>query len=551
MATLVEELVTTISLDPTLFKRGAADVQQSLRTTSDTATRTADSMAASGKRAAEVFSAVKIQALSLLGVLAGGKGLEAFTRDAVNSMAALGRAALNIGVAAPSLMAFGNALARNGESAADAIGTFQQLANTIEQIKLGRGSTDTIGAFSTIGANATTDGPLQVAQKWLAFYEKFGSTQEGLQRGRTIGGLIGLSGPMMDALQQIGTVANLQKELSASRDMWLPTPEATKRMQELQHDVVALGQAIEGAGEKWVDKLEPPLDHFVQWMTQVAEKQPQAIPALAAIAGYLTVIAGLNFGTLLTLLARLSPIVAAGLLLIGPSGTSSVSDDELNRIASDSEAGPSLGGSWWRRNMPKWLGGGNPAIADQSMSPEQQLFLQRLSSPESGGDYNPPPNPSSSASGRYQFINSTWNEASSALGLKDRSPVSQDRAAWWLADKEYRQKTGRDLLSDLRNGSHGGEISGALQGRWITITPDTGSGGVHGLNQRQAMQLAMPSHWARGGVGDRGGATSNSSAVTIGTLNIHTQATDATGIAHSIQAELADITVLQANRGPR
>ena len=58
----------------------------------------------------------------------------------------------------------------------------------------------------------------------------------------------------------------------------------------------------------------------------------------------------------------------------------------------------------------------------------------------------------SSAFGRYQFLEPTWNEQARKLGLKDMSPTSQDAAAWNLASETYKNKTGRDLEQDWASG---------------------------------------------------------------------------------------------------
>lgn len=75
----------------------------------------------------------------------------------------------------------------------------------------------------------------------------------------------------------------------------------------------------------------------------------------------------------------------------------------------------------------------------------------------------------SSAAGRYQFLQDTWDEAQQALGLPDFSPESQDEAAWWLAQRDYAAQTGRNLQSDLADSTALGGIAQALAGTWTSL----------------------------------------------------------------------------------
>lgn len=122
-----------------------------------------------------------------------------------------------------------------------------------------------------------------------------------------------------------------------------------------------------------------------------------------------------------------------------------------------------------------------------SLSPVQQAVLDKLASAEGAG-YNsiygghkfvsfhehpqiPVPLPAgkgfSTAAGRYQLTAPTWFEEKSKLGLSDFSPASQDAAAWHLAERTYRTKTGgRDLASDQAAGVTNWN---ALADRWVSL----------------------------------------------------------------------------------
>jgi muramidase (phage lysozyme) len=122
-------------------------------------------------------------------------------------------------------------------------------------------------------------------------------------------------------------------------------------------------------------------------------------------------------------------------------------------------------------------------------------LLHTISGPESKGSYNivyggkhfsdysdhprinvkitsgPHKGEYSSAAGKYQILKSTWDRVAPKLGLKDFTPESQDRAAWYIAKSAYKSSTGRDLQGDLESGdpSRLKKVSTVLHGQWTSL----------------------------------------------------------------------------------
>ena len=125
-------------------------------------------------------------------------------------------------------------------------------------------------------------------------------------------------------------------------------------------------------------------------------------------------------------------------------------------------------------------GGIGPGTAvDKTLPKEARALLDAISAGEApdynvlngGGRFSDMSHhPGGRAAGRYQDLPSTWRRISGALGLKDFSPESQDKGNWWLAQQDYRSRTHRDLLGDLRSGNPGviANIGRALHSTWVS-----------------------------------------------------------------------------------
>lgn len=169
-------------------------------------------------------------------------------------------------------------------------------------------------------------------------------------------------------------------------------------------------------------------------------------------------------------------------------------------------------------------GGSGGAIA-ANVTGNQAAFLKTISGPGiEGADYNTIVGGSkfsdfskhpgvvgvrtslgpSTAAGRYQFTKSTWGPLAAKLGLKDFSPESQDKAALYLAQVDYKRRTGRDFNTDLDK-AMGGDNEAAESLR-------RGLGG-HGANTTwQGLQKIGGAKWASRLRGNKGATVAASSS---------------------------------------
>ena len=246
-------------------------------------------------------------------------------------------------------------------------------------------------------------------------------------------------------------------------------------------------------------------------------------------------------------------------------------------------------GEWLRRLWTGQAFGGSgpaPPVADQTLDPTVQSFLQVLSQPESGGQYNvmqhdpgtpptyfdtngmhptrPGPGGSTTAAGRYQFV--SWHMGTGScpnrpLDDDARKPRLQcvvaslhrifpeNRALAIGRPEAWRPRAKR---SPTLSGQH-----------WANLTPQavasirsdpTGAGAPH---VAAAGSTLVPSPAARlssglpaaGGAPGAAGAGGAGTSVNIGSIVVNTQATDSRTISRDIGKALSDELVTQGNRG--
>lgn len=571
MPTVIDSLVVTLGLDPANFTKGQKQAAEALLKTRQEASRTAKEMQADGDRAAEFFTKAKIEALSFIGVLLGGKGIEAFTRDQTRSLADLGRQARNIGEAAPAVEAFAMAIQRMGGNAESARGVLQTFAQQrAEFVNFGRGNFGP--EMALIGGNLNTK-PLEAIQLFQAYIQRMKDSADGIQKINLIGkDVFGFDQATTNALIQMATVVKLNQEIGKSYHLGTPTPEMIERATRFQAAMTALGQAATYDGQVLLDDMYPALTKVVDVLTAMIDKNPTALLGISAIAGVLTVISTLSLtrvtaellgftraatmlGGIASLLGRLGLLGAAltttyeGFHIGGLNEGESA---ELQRLrAAHNMAPDGSGGS-------PGTGPGGPALApdveievrkraaEYGLDPDHMV---RLAQVEHGGYNNVSP---AGAFGPMQLMpatgalvgvsqNDSWQKNVWGGTHYYATLLRMFKGNYAAADAAYNAGPGN---AGVRRFAETGDPSGLPAETRKYIAKIDGIGGPK-ISLHSPIAPPPPRLPAPVAPSSSGAPPQASHNMTVGSVTIHTQATDAKSIARDFTGAM----VAQANRG--
>ena len=494
MANVIDALVVSLGLDPSDFiqkseaaradlaktgdagRRAASETEGNVKRATDAAGKNAQQLDAWGKGAAESLGKLRDSFVGLLGAIAGGTAITKLVVDTTDAEAATGRLAHNLMMPVQTLSEWQQAMRLVGGTADDANSSLRGIQST--QMSAAFGDTGAARTLSILGIHQGED-PSQA----LIAASQFFSTHNGAL-DQQLAAQAGISQSMLNLLEQ--GPAKVQAALAAQGPSAM-TPKEVADSQGLQSQWGQLQNTFQGIVQELTDDLNPGLKVFLGWLQRIGDwglKHPEQFGAAAAAATALTGAAG----------ASILRKLAASILGRGGAGAASEAA-EATAAAEVAEAGgavalsPALATalgiyasnalgepgidpneSAELRTLYPNAPQGTPATVDRTLPPVAQKFLDSIASKESGGDYarmygsqpdftsfadHPrketqlPNGQQTSAAGRYQFEAGTWDEAAKALGLKDFAPANQDKAAWWLAQQNYRSKTGRDLFTDL------------------------------------------------------------------------------------------------------
>ncbi len=507
MATLVEELVLRLDLDPKKFTEGQKKAMESLTKMQQASMLHAKSIEEDGSKIENVFALLSRKVLTFGSLLVGGHGLESFTAHVIQSDAAVGRCSRTFGMSANELKTWQLAAEAAGGSVEDITGTIENLNEEINSFRF-TGQSSLLPLLNAlpkpVGLLKGPNNPKTATEVALEIAENFKTMNP---RDQAFFASQFHMSPATMAMFAQGR-AGMSAQLGAAGARNRLTPEDARNAQALQTAWFKATQSIEGMGAALV-RLEEHAGAFTAFLNKI----DSVFSHLSSFVRHLTPgednpeskRVGYARGVISRLLGRFGINV--------PGGGSDFND----RF-----------GSW---------GGSN--------TDQMSAFMASIAAIESGGNYNklgPMTRSGDRAYGKYQVMGANIPEwTKGALG---RSMTAEE----FLADP-----AAQDAVFRHRFGSYVSQYGNLKDAAsmWFTGTTATkGAGrrdvlGTSGAGYVDQFLNGLPA----GMRGASGGNVSNTD-VRIGTINVQTQASDAQGIAKDLRPVIERRqTVTQTNTG--
>ena len=155
MATIIEALFVTIGLDPKLFKKGAKEVQDSLDKTGKAAAKPSKALKDAGDKGAAAMGKFRNELMRTTAALIGLGAIKQFVASVTQSDAALGRMATNAGTSVETLSAWKLAADSAGSSGDSFAGSLNGIVQAVTRFSMTGEGGESLKYFRSLGISLT------------------------------------------------------------------------------------------------------------------------------------------------------------------------------------------------------------------------------------------------------------------------------------------------------------------------------------------------------------------------------------------------------------
>lgn len=325
MPTVIDELVVRLGLDNKQFKRGQAEMGRDLDRTKQRAEKVGRDVEQSGKRAAEFFGQMERAALKFFTVFTVGRGFTQFTQSVISTGANISRLSRNLGLSTDTLSRWGDAVAKNGGSVEGFQGTIRTLSKAVTEFNT-TGTSSMLPLFNMLGISLVdSEGKAKQLDTVLAdlgegFKRRYANRSDAFNIAQQFGIDEGTFNLLMKSQ------AEIRKELAAQKGLndqqakaaeraerkWLDVQtriEATTR--ELVYKLLPAIEKLADAMAKFAEVSVPVLVNVVDWLGKAHDLTGGWSTALLGVLATLRLIGGVSLASLIAQLGKAGAAVGA------------------------------------------------------------------------------------------------------------------------------------------------------------------------------------------------------------------------------------------------
>jgi hypothetical protein len=256
--TVIDSLIVKLGLDPSNYKKGQKDTDESLKRARESSEKTRKAWEGDAKRAAAAFRSFRNEIIAIGTAYLGLSAIKSFTSNLLHAGAAVGYLARNVGVSTETLSAWEGAANKMGATAGDVDQAFRTMAQQIADITVGKVPADMENlskAFALAGEDLgkflVEKNPTERLLKLADVVKKIGPVMaQGL-----LGGMVG---PGFITMAEQGRAA-LEARVAEQRKLFVFSDAEAKHQQEMLILWNKFIDRIRTAGASIVTQLEGPI----------------------------------------------------------------------------------------------------------------------------------------------------------------------------------------------------------------------------------------------------------------------------------------------------
>lgn len=516
MQSNIDSLVLEFGLDHRPFTKGQREVLDDLRKFEDEAAKAGTRAEAGGKRVADVMASFRREAIGLLGLFLGGRGVKEFVGYMTNLDASTSKAAQTLNMTTRELSAWHGVMEQSGGSAENMTAALQGMTQDMNKFMLtGQGTLASV--LRPLGISLF-DNNKQLKSAGQLMLE-LSDAVKGMDPARATAFLSMIPGMNSDSISLLlRGRQEMEEMLRVSRALGGTTEESAAAAKRYQQEVANLDRSMSSLGRTLITAVAPALIAVANGLTKMmsaANRDPNSPEGIEQSSGSRDKLIK-RFGSPRSAISSLDSFFVSKIAsyLTGGKG------DEWKQLA-ESLYGPpgadeadaartALAGKMTAAAMRR-KGTGAAAGSTKEMEDYiRQQAIARKIDPDTAVQV-------ARSEGLFNYV----GDRGSSFGpfqLHYGGVASGGMAQSGLGD-EFTKKTGLDARD---------ETTWKQQVDFSLDKASTGGWGPwHGW---KGAQFA--------GIGGRSGGQSTSTTVTVGNVNVYTQATDAKGIAADIKPQL-------------